>query len=926
MSSSSSSSSSTSAAAAARMHRDERFTDVGDQAAANVCAGSAELESGPLVGAHPCLRGASPSKGPQKSAGSPRGPPGCDLAFRDISCKVKTRGDSKQKELVTILHPISGVIPAGSVVALMGPSGSGKTTLLDCLSGKKQQHEGEVFLNGEPRVYRELQRVAIYVPQEAYYSGLEVVRELLDFSASLKTNYEQEERDALVAGTLEFLGLTKVADKRVGNSRVRGISGGQRQKLMAGQALVSLSQLCFCDEPTSDTRCMVASSHETEQQQQQLQGVAAAAAAAAAEGAAPAAPQQHHSSKSRSRIIFLSDSSNSSNDSSRNNSSSSSNNSSRNNSSNGSSSSSNSSSVTAAAAAGSCVYLLGVCAGLSSTDAATLLAGMRRIAVHCGVTFIVVIHQPRVEVFNCFDQVILLAQGRCVYQGPRAEMEAYFTRLGHSLQLYENPAECYLRLVTPGCLGYCLEALAGAYEQKQRPLDEQRVNRHLRMRQQLKARRTLGSCFCCPPSSLRVCLLLSFFLILFSLASPPVSVCPCVHWAPRASYRFSFKFSPPPSSAACQQTDVAAVEEEGGAHAFEAEEERREAERQKEKDTQDAGIAALGMLLQDQTQRRQAASWFTQYRVLQRRALKRTARDKRAFVLSVISIYCFSVVMGVLFLNVYSREAVFYQLSSHVLMALTLSVIPFVNTIGYLERRLQFMYETSDGYYLPGPYILAETLTTCLLTCSMILPSLVVIFALCGYPFSRLPLTFLLYFLFEALVDALMQLAAALLNTFMSINAVAGGWLFLSSTINGINVNPRTMIRVRRVRNFGAQGTILEGLGVTGISRLLELRSVPAGLRFLTFLSPYFYLFDGVAIALYDGNSEIFDNPERRQVFGFASAKEMFQAFGVAGTATRSTLSPDQWFWLVDVGVLLMWTIACHVLCLCIWRRKRLSK
>ena len=58
-----------------------------------------------------------------------------------------------------------GVIEAGSIVALMGPSGSGKTTLLDCLSGKKRRHEGEVFLDGVPRVYRHLKQVATYVPQ-----------------------------------------------------------------------------------------------------------------------------------------------------------------------------------------------------------------------------------------------------------------------------------------------------------------------------------------------------------------------------------------------------------------------------------------------------------------------------------------------------------------------------------------------------------------------------------------------------------------------------------------------------------------------------------------------------------------------------------------------------------------------------------------
>lgn len=48
----------------------------------------------------------------------------------------------------------------------------------------------------------------------------------------------------------------------------------------------------------------------------------------------------------------------------------------------------------------------------------------------------------------------------------------------------------------------------------------------------------------------------------------------------------------------------------------------------------------------------------------------------------------------------------FLRLSSQ--MCIALSIIPFVNTVSYLEKKLQFMYETSDGYYSPGPYLLAE--------------------------------------------------------------------------------------------------------------------------------------------------------------------------------------------------------------------------
>ena len=40
-------------------------------------------------------------------------------------------------------------------------------------------------------------------------------------------------------------------------------------------------------------------------------------------------------------------------------------------------------------------------------------------------------------------------------------------------------------------------------------------------------------------------------------------------------------------------------------------------------------------------------------------------------------------------------------------------------------------------------------------------------------------------------IDSFMQLCSALLDTFMGVNAVGGGWLFLASLLNGLNANPR---------------------------------------------------------------------------------------------------------------------------------------
>jgi ABC-type multidrug transport system ATPase subunit len=58
-----------------------------------------------------------------------------------------------------------------------------------------------------------------------------------------------------------------------------------------------------------------------------------------------------------------------------------------------------------------------------------------------GITVVVIIHQPRKEVFNCLDGIFLLRKGRKVYQGSRAEAQSYFESLGYNFSRTSNPAD-----------------------------------------------------------------------------------------------------------------------------------------------------------------------------------------------------------------------------------------------------------------------------------------------------------------------------------------------------------------------------------------------------------------------------------------------------------------------------------------------------
>lgn len=62
------------------------------------------------------------------------------------------------------------------------------------------------------------------------------------------THEEVEER---VSSALRGLGLSHVADQRIGTPIARGISGGQKRRLTVGCALVMRPRVLFLDEPTS---------------------------------------------------------------------------------------------------------------------------------------------------------------------------------------------------------------------------------------------------------------------------------------------------------------------------------------------------------------------------------------------------------------------------------------------------------------------------------------------------------------------------------------------------------------------------------------------------------------------------------------------------------------------------------------------------
>lgn len=88
----------------------------------------------------------------------------------------------------------------------------------------------------------------------------------------------------------------------------------------------------------------------------------------------------------------------------------------------------------------SVLFLDEVTTGLDATTALQLVATLKQLARQ-GRTIVVTLHQPRSQMWDLFDNVLLLAGGSLVYGGSKEACIPYFADLGHPLPEFTNPAE-----------------------------------------------------------------------------------------------------------------------------------------------------------------------------------------------------------------------------------------------------------------------------------------------------------------------------------------------------------------------------------------------------------------------------------------------------------------------------------------------------
>ncbi|NXW70924.1 ABCG2 protein, partial [Hirundo rustica] len=181
---------------------------------------------------------------------------GSVLTFHNICYRVKTKTGFLCFQKTTkkeVLRDVNGIMKPG-LNAILGPTGSGKSSLLDILAARKDPHglSGDILINGAPQPAN-FKCTSGYVVQDDVVMGTLTVRENLKFSAALRLpkSVKEQEKDERVNQIIKELGLSKVADSKVGTQFTRGVSGGERKRTNIGMELITDPAILFLDEPTT---------------------------------------------------------------------------------------------------------------------------------------------------------------------------------------------------------------------------------------------------------------------------------------------------------------------------------------------------------------------------------------------------------------------------------------------------------------------------------------------------------------------------------------------------------------------------------------------------------------------------------------------------------------------------------------------------
>ena len=146
------------------------------------------------------------------------------------------------------LHEISISVDPGEIVALIGANGAGKTTVLKAISGLIPWSGGDITINEQSLRGMKAEQTAMlgiaHVPERGGIFGKMTVLENLELGAAV--NSKGADKEKRFKKVFDLFPILKERTAQMGSQ----LSGGERQILAIGRAMMTDPQLYLLDEPT----------------------------------------------------------------------------------------------------------------------------------------------------------------------------------------------------------------------------------------------------------------------------------------------------------------------------------------------------------------------------------------------------------------------------------------------------------------------------------------------------------------------------------------------------------------------------------------------------------------------------------------------------------------------------------------------------